>query len=1098
MNNDQNEFPKDQPAADAALEARIVAWVAGEASAFEAAELERLVAERPALAEFKREMEAVHRLVGEAASPDAEPLRLAPERREKLLQVIAGEPERPSVAERAAKLPKATTLPLWKTPWVYYTVASAAAACLAVLVAIDQRQPRLYRAEAKLQFEKPETIVTTQGVVDPNVRSEIDVNTNLGILESKKLRQDVINSFTPEEQAILRGEKKQKSADTQPAPTAADEQVRLQAVVGEYRRRRVQRDSSDSAKAEQSAVAASEREYKQLQSEFQTSPLNQPPPPKAGGSGVTFGASRVGSSPFLSLGDTSKTSSGSGTVTLSARIGKEGNVNGASASSDFNYVSNGGTVTMLNGVAPTVSGDGALMIAGTLGASATNTTIGVADYAPAPGAKSSAADKSDIVVMSPFEVAADADRGYAAVNTLAGTRLATPSIDVKQVVKPEIRLTGEDVGSFSGAPSKAPAKAAAANRDYSVNLKDVVSTDAFAPTGPKVVVNERLEDSAGLIAGKAQPTPAASASRDVNDVFKYEANTEGAAKAEASKSEAVVLSPFVVANGRTDRWTRSRGRTDLPVPARSAAPTQDAKAKAPADVAMLGQAGGTVGMPALSSMDLTMGDATGAAETKTIEHAFGDSKSAEPVALREGFVAVAPASASATAYRNEVSTAQEPVSTFSLHVSDASFRLVQSALAAAAQGKAYDLSPGSIRPEEFYNAFDYGDPAPTAAEKVAARIEQAAHPFHQQRNFVRIAMKVGATGRTASQPLRLTVLLDTSGSMERPDRQAAVRRALQELITLLGAQDRITLIGFARTPRLLAEDVAGDKAASVVALASRTPPDGGTNLEEAIKLAGELALRHRDAAAKNRIVLLTDGAANLGDAEPSRLTAQVEALRQQGIAFDACGVGLEGNGDTSLEALTRHGDGRYYVLGEDEAADASFAKKLAGAFRPAAENVKLQVRFNPARVGHYRLIGFEQHRLKTEDFRNDAVDAAELAANEAAVALYEVEPLPTGESDLGEVFVRFRDPATGAMVERSWPMPYDAHAPAFDRASPSLQLAGLAGLLAQGLHDPAEGKQIKLADLAPVVNSLRSQYAQQPRVQELVTMFAQLRKISEE
>ena len=454
------------------------------------------------------------------------------------------------------------------------------------------------------------------------------------------------------------------------------------------------------------------------------------------------------------------------------------------------------------------------------------------------------------------------------------------------------------------------------------------------------------------------------------------------------------------------------------------------------------------------------------------------------------------ANAVTTATDAEISTAQQPISTFSLHVSDVSFRLATAAVAALARGE--HITEPKIRAEEFYNAFDYGDPAPTPAEKVAARIEQSAHPFLQQRNFVRVAMKVASTGRGAGQPLRLTVLLDTSGSMEREDRVAAVRRAMAVLVSLLGPNDRLTLIGFARQPRLLAEDVPGDKAAAVLDAIARVPAEGGTNIEEALKLGGELARRHLTPGAQNRIVVLTDGAVNLGDAEPARLTAAVEALRNAGIAFDACGVGLEGAGDTVLEALTRKGNGRYYALDSAETADAAFARQLAGAFRPAAENVKLQVRVNPARVGHYRLIGFDEHRLRTEDFRNDQVDAAELAAEEAAVALYQIEVLPQGAGELGEVFVRFRDAATGQMVERSWSIPYEPSAPAFARATPSLQLAGVSALLAEKFLETPVASQFKLGDLAGTVNALRGHYPQQPRVQELVTMFGQVRQLIHE
>ncbi len=442
-----------------------------------------------------------------------------------------------------------------------------------------------------------------------------------------------------------------------------------------------------------------------------------------------------------------------------------------------------------------------------------------------------------------------------------------------------------------------------------------------------------------------------------------------------------------------------------------------------------------------------------------------------------------------TAAPVETDTAKEPVSTFSLHVSDVSFRLAQAALAANES-----IDPARIRPEEFYNAFNYGDPTPSLAEKVSCRIEQAAHPFLQQRNLVRIAVKVAASGRDTSQPLHLTILLDTSGSMEREDRTAIVHRAMATLVSLLGANDRITLIGFSRQPSLLAESVAGDQSKQILDLIAHVPPEGGTNLEEALKLGGELARRQFEPAAQNRIVLLTDGAANLGNADPAQLAATIEKLRQQGIAFDACGVGFDGLDDSMLENLTRKGDGRYYVLNSPEAADAGFAHQLAGAFRPAAENVKLQVRFNPARVGHYRLIGFEHHRLREEDFRNDKVDAAELAAEEAAVAVYQVEPLPQGEGDLGEVFVRFRDAASGNMVERSWALSYDPQAPAFDRATPSMQLAGVSALLAEKLRGGPAADGIKLSDLAPIINTLRNHYANEPRVQELVTMFAQLRQ----
>ncbi len=438
----------------------------------------------------------------------------------------------------------------------------------------------------------------------------------------------------------------------------------------------------------------------------------------------------------------------------------------------------------------------------------------------------------------------------------------------------------------------------------------------------------------------------------------------------------------------------------------------------------------------------------------------------------------------------EKSAAEEPFSTFSLHVSDVSFKLAQAALADGTWPEA-----DRVRVEEFVNAFDYGDPTPVQEEKVACRMEQAAHPFMQQRNVMRVAMSTAAVGRAEGVPLRLTILLDNSGSMERADRAQSVKNAFALLVAQLNPQDEVTLIGFARTPRLLQDGVSGDKAQELLRVLAETPSEGGTNLEEALLLGLEKAVEHRLEGAQNRIILLTDGAANLGDAKPERLARLVERMRERGIAFDACGVGADGLNDDILEALTRKGDGRYYFLDRPEDADAGFAKQIAGALRPAAKNVKVQVEFNPKRVGHYALYGFEKHELKKEDFRNDSVDAAELAAEEAGVALYHFETLPNGEGDVGTVSVRFQDMATGEMVEKLWPIPYVSNPAPLEEAEPSMKLAATAALLGEALKGSAIGDLVEMGTLDRVSRSLQTVYPHNERVGQLIEMIGKVREM---
>ena len=440
---------------------------------------------------------------------------------------------------------------------------------------------------------------------------------------------------------------------------------------------------------------------------------------------------------------------------------------------------------------------------------------------------------------------------------------------------------------------------------------------------------------------------------------------------------------------------------------------------------------------------------------------------------------------------DEKTAAEEAFSTFSLHVSDVSFKL---ALATLAHGEWPDTA--KIRIEEFVNAFDYGDPMPCHDEKVACSVEQSIHPFVQQRNLLRISMRTAAAGRASNTPLRLTFLLDNSGSMERTDRQQTVRRAFSLLAEQLTPIDQVTLISFARQPRLLADKVSGADAGKLVGLIDELPSEGGTNIEAALQLAFEKAREQQTPGAQNRIILLTDGAVNLGNADPESLSHMVTTMRSTGIAFDAAGISAEGLNDEVLEALTRKGDGRYYLLDSIDDADDGFARQIAGALRPSAKNVKVQVEFNPKRVGRYKLLGFEKHILKTEDFRNDTVDAAEMAAAEAGVAMYQFEAKPDGEGDVGSVSVRFLDLSTGEMIENRWPIPYEADAPRPDHAAPSLRIATSAAMLAAKLRGEPLGEAVDLQALSHLMSGLPEQDRNDSRVQQLQQMIEQARQLS--
>ena len=439
----------------------------------------------------------------------------------------------------------------------------------------------------------------------------------------------------------------------------------------------------------------------------------------------------------------------------------------------------------------------------------------------------------------------------------------------------------------------------------------------------------------------------------------------------------------------------------------------------------------------------------------------------------------------------EVATADNAFSTFSLNVSDVSFKL-----AAAALEKGQMPEPATVRTEEFINAFDYRDPEPAGAAPIAFAWERARYPFAHDRDLVRFSVKTAASGRQPGRPLNLVLLLDNSGSMERADRVRIRQECLRVLAGQLQPQDRVSVVAFARTPRLWVDGLAGAQAAELPGRVGELTPDGGTNLEEALRTAYQTAARHFAANGVNRVVLLTDGAANLGDVQPDSLKRQVETNRKQGIALDCFGIGWEGLNDELLESLSRNGDGRYGFVNTPEAAQSEFAAQLVGALQVAASDVKVQVEWNPRRVTAYRQLGYAKHQLTKEQFRDNTVDAAEIGAAEAGNALYTVQVNPAGEGPLGTVRVRFKVPGTGDYREHEWPLNYDGTARPLDQAGPALRLAGGASAFSEWLVSSPWAAEVTPDRLLGLLASVTDIYAADPRPKQFEQMLRQAKSVS--
>jgi Mg-chelatase subunit ChlD len=439
----------------------------------------------------------------------------------------------------------------------------------------------------------------------------------------------------------------------------------------------------------------------------------------------------------------------------------------------------------------------------------------------------------------------------------------------------------------------------------------------------------------------------------------------------------------------------------------------------------------------------------------------------------------------------EVATTAGAFSTFSLNVTDVSFKLAEASLGNGA------LPPAdSVRSEEFLNAFEYRDPETAGGAPLALAWERARYPFAHNREVLRLAVRTAASGREPGRPLILVLAIDNSGSMERADRVRIIHEALRTLAAQLKPADRVSVVAFARTARLWVDGLPGDRAGELVDAVGGLNPEGGTNLEDALRVAYETAIKHFHPEGVNRVVLLTDGAANLGELRSDVLRQLVESHRRRGIALDCFGIGWEGYNDDLLEALARNGDGRYGFVNTPQEAATGLVDQLAGAFKVAAQDVKVQVEFNPRRVSAWRQVGYARHQLTRQQFRDNTVDAAELGAAESGNALYILEVHPRGEGPLGLVRVRYRVPGTDRYDEHEWFVPYSGGAPELAEASPALRLATVAGAFAEWLAGSPHAAEVTTDRLLALLTGVPAAFEPDPRPAQLETMIRQAKSIS--
>ncbi len=331
--------------------------------------------------------------------------------------------------------------------------------------------------------------------------------------------------------------------------------------------------------------------------------------------------------------------------------------------------------------------------------------------------------------------------------------------------------------------------------------------------------------------------------------------------------------------------------------------------------------------------------------------------------------------------------AQEPVSTFSIDVDTGSYANVRRFLNDGG------LPPeDAVRIEEIVNYFPYNYPLPTGTHPFAIHTQTVDSPWQPEAKLIKIGIQAQDLAKKELPPANLVFLVDVSGSMDEPDKLPLVKKTLRILTEQLRPQDKVTLITYADGEALVLPPTSGDNKDEILRAINKLQAGGSTAGESALKMAYEQAQKAYVKNGINRILLATDGDFNVGVSSTDALKSMVAEKRKSGISLTTLGFGTGNYNEDMMEQIADAGDGNYSYIDNENEAKKVLQQQLTSTLATVAQDVKIQVEFNPATVKEYRLVGYTNRTLRNEDFNNDKVDAGDIGSGHSVTAIYEIIP----------------------------------------------------------------------------------------------------------
>ena len=328
----------------------------------------------------------------------------------------------------------------------------------------------------------------------------------------------------------------------------------------------------------------------------------------------------------------------------------------------------------------------------------------------------------------------------------------------------------------------------------------------------------------------------------------------------------------------------------------------------------------------------------------------------------------------------------DPVSTFSIDVDTGSYTNIRRML-----NQGYLPPVDAVRVEEMINYFDYAYQVPNSqSEPFSIKTELAQSPWSSDHVLLQVALKGYELIEEDRPAANLVFLLDVSGSMNSPQKLPLLKKSLILLSKQLDSQDKVSIVVYAGASGVVLEPTSGNQTLEIEQALEKLTAGGSTNGQSGIQLAYQLAKKEYVAGGINRVILATDGDFNVGTSDVESLKKLIELKRKEGIALTTLGFGTGNYNDELMEQLADVGNGNYAYIDNLKEARKVLVEELSSTLLTIAQDVKIQIEFNPDVVKEYRLLGYENRALKREDFNNDKVDAGDIGAGHAVTALYEL------------------------------------------------------------------------------------------------------------